>query len=748
MRVDSSTGVMDGAGAPWAGVVPQRLRPPRQRGTSLERSDLLGRLAEVDTPIVAIGAGAGYGKTTLLRQWARSRTGPTGWLGLDRTDDDPVVLLRHVAAALSDCGVDVDAVVAALSRHEPQISRSVLPALGAALERCELPFLLVLDDVHEVSSRESLAALDELLDMVPATSTVALSARRFPALRLSRRLLDGVLTELDEDDLAFRPDESVSVMAAELPALSDQQLGDLAAYLEGWPAGVHLAVLALRDHPEPHSVVRGMVATDKRVVDYLQEEVLGRLDGRVRGFLVQASVLDRLARTPCDEILDRHDSSELLEEVARSGNLFVHSSDVADEHRLHELYRQLLLLDLRRQDPGAERRLRRRAAWWYHEHGDPDAAVAQALATGDAGFAGEMVYRQLFPALMSGATGTLGRWVAMFTPEQVQSDGLLALAAGWCALVAGRVRELEHHLAAARRATVDCPLPDGTVSFDVAVAALEMVAALKGTDAVARQARLVLHAGPGGSPWEGLAAFQRAMADGLLGRTDLVDALRGAEVATRGMPLAHAVCQAQLGWALLRSGEQVDGLAWIDRATSNLAAHELEEFALAAPVHGVASVAAAIRQDTERSEAAAAMAETSLQTMQHVTPRGRLHTRLLLADAAIRRGQIAEARRHLDRSSELLRVERATVVLQTYARELRQVVEREQVSVGVVDLTAAEQRVLEQLPTHRSLVEVGQHLYVSRNTVKTHTLSIYRKLGVSGRSEAVARAVELGLLSD
>lgn len=728
--------------------MPQRLRPPRQRGASLERRDLLGRLAEVDTPIVAIGAGAGFGKTTLLRQWTRARPGPTGWLGLDRTDDDPVVLLRHVAAALSDCGVDVDAVVAALSRHEPQISRSVMPALGAALERCEQPFLLVLDDVHEVSSRESLAALDELLDLVPASSTMALSARRFPALRLSRRLLDGLLTELDEDDLAFSPEESVSVMVAELPALSDQQLGDLAAYLEGWPAGVHLAVLALRDHPEPHRVVRGMVATDQRVVDYLHEEVLGRLDGEVREFLLRASVLDRLAAAPCDAVLDRDDSAVLLEQVARSGNLFVHSSDVADEHRLHELFRELLLADLRRRDPGAERRLRRRAAWWYHEHGDPDAAVTQALATGDGGFASEMLHRQMFPALMSGAIGTLSRWVSLFPPEQLRTDGLLALAAGWCALTTGRTRELEHHLAAARHAEVECPLPDGTVSLEVAVAALEMVAALDGTEAVARRAELVLAAGPGGSPWEGLAAFQSALTNGLLGRTELVEAVRSAEVATRGMPSAHTICQAQLGWALLRSGEQQDGLAWIDRAAVTLAEHELEEFALAAIVHAAVSLAAAIRNDVDRSSAAAAMAETSLQTIQHVSPRGRLHTRLLLTDAAIRRGQMAEARRQLERCSELLRIERATVVLQGFARELRQVLERDQATAGVIDLTAAEQRVLGQLPTHRSLVEIGQHLYVSRNTVKTHTLSIYRKLGVSGRSEAVARAVELGLLAD
>lgn len=727
-------------------VVPQRLRPPRQRSESLARVDLLDRLARAGTPVVALRAGAGYGKTTVLRQWLDTDQRPHGWVTLDRTDDDPVVLVRHLSRALADCGVDVAAVEAGLSGPEPQLERVVLPALASALERCEEPFVLVLDDVHVVAGRESLAVLDEVIGLMPDACTVGLAARRFPALRLARRALAGSVTELGQEDLAFSEVETRSVVGQQLPGLDEAGMSDLVRFLQGWPAAVHLAVLALRDHPDPHGLLRGMVATDRRMVEYLHEEVLDQLDPRVRDFLLSAAVLDHLSPVVCAAVLDRHDAAQLLEQVARSGNLFVHGFDLGDQYRLHDLFRDLLLRELRRQDPGAEPQLRRRAAEWFDDHGEADAAVDQAVATGDLGFAAHILYRQLFLAMMTGRIGTLGRWLSMFPPDAVRDDGLLALCAGWHALSVGRRGELEHHLERARSSTVAEPLPDGTVTLQVAIAALEMTAALDGTEQVARQADTVLAAGPGGSPWEGLAGFFGAIANGLLGRVDLVESLERAEVATRGMPALHSVCAAQLGWALLRTGARERGLEWADLAAGEVTDHQLDEFTMSAIVHAVTSLAAAIRADAARSADAANQAESCLDPMQQLLSRGRLHTRLVLVDAALRRREPGEAERQLCLAEELLAVEPPPVVLREWADQLRSEVERDRRTSGVAALTAAEQRVLEQLPTHRSLVEIGEHLYVSRNTVKTHTMSIYRKLAVSGRSEAVERARQLGLL--
>jgi LuxR family maltose regulon positive regulatory protein len=599
-----------------------------------------------------------------------------------------------------------------------------------------------------VSARESLAVLDEVIDLIPDASTVALAARRFPALSLVRRTLDGTVTELDQDDLAFSDGESVAVVAAELPWLAPEDVRDLAQFLGGWPAAVHLAVLALRDHPDPQGLLRGLVSTDRRVADYLHEEVLDQLDPTVRDFLVRASVLDRLTPEVCDAVIGRDDSARVLEQVARSGNLFVHGYDLGLDYRLHDLFRELLLRELRRQAPGAEPQLRRRAAEWFDRQGDADAAVHQAVATGDLGFAAEMLYRQLFVTMVTGRVSTLGRWLAMFPSDAVRRDGLVALCAGWHALSVGKHGELVHHLECARAAHVDEPLPDGTVSIEVAIAALEMTAALGGTEQAARQAGVVLDAGPGASPWGALAGYFAALANGLLARVDLVESLTQAEVACRGMPSVHSVCTAQLAWALLRSGARDRGLAWADLAAAEVAEHQLEDFAMAGVVHGVSSLAAALRGDRSGRALAAARADACLDALQRLVSRGRLHTRLLLADAALRCQEVGEAERQLQLADELRAVEAPPVVLLDWADDLRAELHRQRRTVGLVALTAAERRVLEQLPTHRSLVEIGEHLYVSRNTVKTHTMSIYRKLAVSGRSEAVERARQLGMLHE
>ena len=151
---------------PW-GVVPQRLRPPRARDGVLTRTALLDRLLATDAALVVVRAGAGYGKTTLLAQWAEREPRPAGWLSLDMADNDPVVLLRHLVRALADCGVDTDPVEHLLQSREPQVDRDVLPALAVALEQAAVPFLLVLDDVHLVDHRDAIAALDDLIGLIP-----------------------------------------------------------------------------------------------------------------------------------------------------------------------------------------------------------------------------------------------------------------------------------------------------------------------------------------------------------------------------------------------------------------------------------------------------------------------------------------------------------------------------------------------------------------------------------------------------
>jgi LuxR family maltose regulon positive regulatory protein len=328
----------------------------------------------------------------------------------------------------------------------------------------------------------------------------------------------------------------------------------------------------------------------------------------------------------------------------------------------------------------------------------------------------------------------------------VRRDGLVALCAGWLAVALGQRGPLELHVRDARAATYDGPLPDGTVSYEIALAALEMTASLDGIKAVAEHAGNVRSAGPGASPWTGMAAFLEAIALGYSAAADPVVELEAAELEARGLPAVHAVVMAQLGVARVRGGDQHRGISDILRAVDEVDEHRLESYTLIGIVHCAHSYAAALQGDVVRSREAAEKGAAIRASMVHVIPRGQINTGLLLCEAAVLNRdpgaaakELASVRRHLPEEPD-------AIVFAEWADELAVRLDRLRSTGDNVELTAAERRVLEQLPTHRSLVEIGQHLYVSRNTVKTHTLSIYRKLGVSSRSEAVRRAEDMGLI--
>ena len=297
-----------------------------------------------------------------------------------------------------------------------------------------------------------------------------------------------------------------------------------------------------------------------------------------------------------------------------------------------------------------------------------------------------------------------------------------------------------------RAATYDGVLPDGTVSYEVGLAALEMTASIGGIKEVAEHAAVVRAAGPSGSPWCGMAALLEAISLGYSGRSDLVEELERAELESRGMPAVHAVTLAQLGVAHSRRAERSTGSHLVMQSVAELREHRLENYSMAGLVHCAHSYAAALNGDRAASLQAADEGRSVRSSMAHVVTRAQIHMGLLLCEAAILRRDPAAAAKELHSVQEFLPREPEAVLFVQWADELEGRLAHLRAAGDPVELTAAELRVLAQLPTHGSLVEIGEHLHVSRNTVKTHTMSIYRKLGVSGRSEAVARADELGLL--
>jgi LuxR family maltose regulon positive regulatory protein len=739
-----------GSGAPldrW-GVQPFKLRPPRAGRAGLARAALLERLAASPAPVVLVVGPAGYGKTTLARQWVEVDPRPAAWVALDEGDDDPVVLLRHVARALHEI-TPLPAVEASLVGPRPRVDAVVLPALATGLAAARSPVLLVLDDVHRVRESDALSLLDRLLGLMPDGSQVVLVGRSAPGLRLARRRLAGELFELNQADLAFTADEARAVLRVEVPDLSARDVEVLVHRTEGWPAGLHLAALALGTGAELRERLDEVPLADRHLVEYLQDELLAHLDQRTRTFLLKTSVLEQFTAGLCDAVTGQPGSQGVLDRLAAAGNLFVTALDEPGTwFRYHHLFAELLLGELRRVAAEDEAELRRRAGRWLSEHGLSEAAVQQATATGDIDFAAAVLHAQLPGAMGRGNTASVDRWLAAFSSDDAHRQPLLAFAQGIREFSHQRGRSVAHWVSVLEQ-VVDSGQRTasgltGPVDLVVAVAALRMLGGFDGVADTEKAARTVRDAGPAASPWWGLSWLLEASARFASGASvDPVAEFTGAEMATRGLPSGHVNALANLALSHVLAGDDHAAAVRMREACAEARAEGLLDYRPMLPFHVVRSLVAARAGALDESRSAGALADQTLAAVPDGVPRGIVLGHLVLAEAALVRGERSVAQRHVRLASQRLQQDALATRFTEWAERLKAaLVEAE----GVGELTPAERRVLAELATHRSLEEIGQQLYLSRNTVKTHTISIYRKLGVSGRSAAVGRARALGLL--
>jgi LuxR family transcriptional regulator, maltose regulon positive regulatory protein len=187
-EMSQQTGQAHRARIPQFDLVISKLYRPLPRPGTVRRSPLIERLARSDLgPIVSVVAPAGYGKTTLLSQWAEANGQAFAWVSVDEGDNDPKILLTYVAEALDEVEAIDERVFDALASPASSVPGSVVPRLGNAFSSMSSPVVLVLDDVHVLRNSECRAALSVLADYVPGGSGSAPRGR--PARRTPRSSL-------------------------------------------------------------------------------------------------------------------------------------------------------------------------------------------------------------------------------------------------------------------------------------------------------------------------------------------------------------------------------------------------------------------------------------------------------------------------------------------------------------------------------------------------------------------------------
>ncbi len=728
-------------------ILETKLRPPPLRGGLIERAHLVRRPLDAAASIVVVRAPAGYGKTTVLAQYAVAAARPLVWLSLDEADDDPVLLLLELATALARVAPLDARVPRSLRAPEPAIQRVVLPGLLNCLGR--VPDVVVaLDGLHHVESPASLRLVASLCDHLPPGAQLLIACRGAASLPLSRLRVRGGLVEIGAQNLALGRADVDTLMRAAGVGLANRELDGLLERTEGWPAAVSLAALAFGAASVPRRVATDLVSGGNRdVVDYLFSELLSGQPPERLSFLLQTSILGRFTASLCDAVLEREDSASIMAEIDAADLFLIPLDDARHWYRYHHLFQDILETELMRRGAQAARTLHRRAAEWHAHHGTSEDAVHHALAGRDTDRATELVLRSARELVNTGRHATARRWVEAFSDEDVAGSAPLALAGAVIVGLLGEKERVRRYVALAKRAHWE---GTGVLGETSRGSALALVSALFGWDGVSRMQASALTAyrlEPAGQPAHEPAALALGCSLTLLGRARAAEPLlEEAAALGAGRGSVALIALGELTQVALAEG-RIDAAE--ARAREGLALAEgldLEEQTASACVHAAAAcVGAQIGNVDARAHLMRALA---LLARLGAFPWLSIQTRIALGRAASALGDLTVAESLFGETRrELARFPDAGVLPRMLARG-EHVLEAARGGGGELDepLTNAERRVLELLPTHLSTLEIGEALHISRTTVKPHLASIYRKLGVARRSDAVARAWHYGLI--
>ena len=734
-------------------LLESKLRPPHGRAGTVPRSQLIDLLEPESgaVPLIFISAGPGWGKTTLLTQWAARSQRPFAWVSVDANDNDPIVLLTYVATALGRVSPLDPSVFEALRSPGASIEGTVVPRLGMALATMDEAVVLVLDDLHLLDSQPCLDAVAALARHVPEGSQLVLSARGQPALPLGALRARGVALEIGPDELRMDETEAHQLLSAAGLDLADHEVAELTEHTEGWSAGLYLAALSANASGAGVTGATEFRGDDRFVADYLLSELLSRLPPEELRFLTRTAVLEPMSGPLCDAILEESDSAAVLESLARS-NLFLVPLDRTGEwYRYHHLFRELLHSELRRVEPDLVPQLLARAANWCEANGQPEAAIGYAQAAGDVDRTARLVARSALPTYQGGRAATVERWIGWLDAQgAIDTDASVAVLAALLAAIRGRPAEAERWADAAERASYNGTLPDGTASIDAWLALMHALQCRRGAARMRTDAELAVATLARGSPFRPNAMLLHAVSLWLAGEVDQADALF-ADVAEEGLELAATdavtVALGERAAIALGRGAWVEAEEFADRALRFIRQSMVEEYPTSALAYSVAARVAVHRGDARGAQELLARAQRLRPGLTYALPYYAVQTRLELARAFLALADAGGAATMLRETEAVLRRRPDLGTLPAQVDELRDSLKTMHAQApGASTLTEAELRLLPHLATHLSFREIGERLFLSRHTVKSHAMAIYRKLNISSRNAAVERARELGLL--
>jgi len=490
-------------------------------GAVVPRPVLLGRLGSL-ARVTVLSASAGSGKTVLLRSWLGQDglDGRAAWVPAGRGERDPQRFWTSVAGALRQTSAGAG-LVQGMSVAPDLDAWALVERLLADLAPLDDRLWLVIDDVHELDPETS-RQLELLVMRAPPQLRFVLAARHDVRLGLHRLRLEGELAEIRADDLRFTLAEAGQLLAAAGVQLPEAVLAALHGRTEGWAAGLRLAALALAGHPDPAQFAAKFSGTERTVAEYLLAEVLDRQPDKVRRLLLRTSILERVNGELADLLTGDDGGERVLLDLEQAGAFVVSLDAERSWFRYHQMFAELLLLELRRTAPGEVTGLHAAASGWFARHGYPAEAIRHAQAARDWGLAACLLADH-WPGLhLDGQDATIHELLKEFPADLLLADAELAVIAAADELAQGSLEAADRYLALAARRSESVPeTRRGQLGLLAGVVSLLLESQRGNLPGVAEQAqRLAATAGDGDAAQPGLTEDLRTLALISLGSTE------------------------------------------------------------------------------------------------------------------------------------------------------------------------------------------------------------------------------------
>lgn len=730
-------------GGEAAAIVPAKLRVPEPFSPLLARPRIAKRLhgAVEQSMVVLLIGPSGIGKTSELVQLSAVTARPLAWVTVDGRDNDPQRFWSHVVRALRMATGDPDLEPPATVGPGSDL---YVAALADRLLAGELRPVLVLDEYEHVVSADIHGQLDALIRSSRDRLTTVIASRARPPLRLEHLMLSGRLTAFGWPDLRFDPHEGQRLLAEAFGvAVEPTAMAAVTSAVDGWAAGLMLVGVHLRGGQDAAALATRLAIGRDEARDYLIDHVWAHIPQPVREFLLDTAVLGRFCAALADAVRRRADSADLLDQIRRDA-LFLTAEDGSGVWLSYQrLFRHALVQRLEAMDPDRVRALRRSAAEWHVVHGSHEEAVGYALLARDYVLAAKLV-RELFDTyLLTGRVATLERWLSSFPDEEIAKvpwlvDRALNL---WCLVGRFDERDRWSRIGVGHRDEQPIRPEDGwrlclpRERGDLALALRQGRALLRGERSPAEQPLTAIQTR--------LSVARTLLLAGNLAECRNLLAGIG-DIATEVPPPIRVAMHGIAGLAAHLGRDRAAAVGHAAGVRDALRECQTRPVPRTAPEALI--LRAVLTEGKDAGEGLARLAELTGASPGLGTDRTmRAFALLLLARALAAHANADEAARCLTEADHLLARCPSPLGLIDLRDEVAQSIPGfcHNPRPAAAPLSEREAVVLRYLRSELTLREIAEDLYVSVNTVKTHVRNLYRKLGVSGRSELHDRAARL-----